>query len=122
MQDFWPQIQTKERRKETKYLWVCWSHFLNYNIRTIDAVFDSKQAQMSNCPLRFARENKKLLADSMRLEQVGESIIDNECQKVRNKKSKWIIMRLYQENDKLAQQLLTKQIGMRTDMDRWNTQ
>merc|ERR1719430_2021499 len=40
---------------------------------------------------RFARENKKLLADSMRLEQ---------------------------ENDKLAQQLLTKQIGMRTDMDR----
>ena len=41
---------------------------------------------------RYARENKKLLADSMRLEQ---------------------------ENDKLAQQLLTKQIGMRTDMDRW---
>jgi len=40
---------------------------------------------------RYARENKKLLADSMRLEQ---------------------------ENDKLAQQLLTKQIGMRTDMDR----
>merc|ERR1719228_1535566 len=40
---------------------------------------------------RFARENKKLLADSMRLEQ---------------------------KNDKLAQQLLTKQIGMRTDMDR----
>merc|ERR1719187_1329962 len=35
--------------------------------------------------------NKKLLADSMRLEQ---------------------------DNDKLAQQLLTKQIGMRTDMDR----
>lgn len=28
-------------------------------------------------------------------------------------------MRLEQENDKLAQQLLTKQIGMRTDMDRW---
>ena len=76
---------------------------------------------MSNCPLRFARENKKLLADSMRLEQVGESIIDNEYQKVRNKKAKWI-MRLYQENDKLAQQLLTKQIGMRTDMDRWKTQ
>jgi len=40
---------------------------------------------------RYTRENKKLLADSMRLEQ---------------------------ENDKLAQQLLTKQIGMRTDMDR----
>ena len=112
----------KASRKETKYLWVCWSHFLKYNIRTIDIVLDSKQAQMSNCPLRFARENKKLLADSMRLEQVGESIIDNEYQKVRKKKSTWIIMRLYQENDKLAQQLLTKQIGMRTDMDRWNMQ
>ena len=35
---------------------------------------------------RFARENKKLLADSLRLER---------------------------ENDLLAQQLLTKQIGMR---------
>ena len=35
---------------------------------------------------------------------------------------KWNIMILWQENDKLAQQLLTKQIGMRTDLDRWDTQ
>merc|ERR1719167_967256 len=40
---------------------------------------------------RYARENKKLLADSMRLEQ---------------------------ENDKLAQQLLTKQIGFREELDK----
>merc|ERR1719290_244422 len=40
---------------------------------------------------RYERENKKLIADNMRLER---------------------------ENDILAQQLLTKQIGMRTDMDR----
>lgn len=40
---------------------------------------------------RFARENKKLLADSLRLER---------------------------ENDLLAQQLLTKQIGMRAELDK----
>jgi len=40
---------------------------------------------------RFERENKKLLADNMRLER---------------------------ENDVLAQQLLTKQTGMRADLDR----
>merc|ERR1719228_3050937 len=40
---------------------------------------------------RFARENKKLLADSLRLER---------------------------ENDLLAQQLLTKQTGMREELDR----
>ena len=65
---------------------VGWS--LNYFDTVLDFIlfWRSKQAQMSNCPLRFARENKKLLADSMRLEQVGESIIDNE--KARNEK--WI--------------------------------
>ena len=58
---------------------VGWSHI--YRIFNIFIPLDfilfwrSKQAQMSNCPLRFARENKKLLADSMRLEQV---VIDDE--------------------------------------------
>ena len=85
-------IQTKQRlhrgRKQNVFGWLITQLFLYrlgfYTVLDFILFWRSKQAQMSNCPLRFARENKKLLADSMRLEQVGESIIDNE--KARNEK------------------------------------
>ena len=81
-------IQTKQRlHRGNVFGWLIThisdvQHF--YTVLDFILLWRSKQAQMSNCPLRFARENKKLLADSMRLEQVGESIIDNE--KARNEK------------------------------------